>query len=115
MKKEKVAFLVSGGITIISLFMPIVSFLGISINFMRGDGILILILCALAMVLSYFNKNKLCLVFVALSIIVSIYDLSKLVSNEYSSAFLGSGFYFLIIGLIAMLITSILNLKNEKV
>ena len=112
--------LVSIVIVGVSCFLPLVSILGYSMNFVyyNGkvlDGTIIVALEVVALICLLFKKRIPVFVFQVISVILAIYDFINIFKISLVSSILGIGFYLLVISLIAAFVLSLIRIiKKDK-
>lgn len=125
-KKLKYAFYICLGIIIVGCFLPYVTILNVSTNYVFydgnvKDGIFIIILGILALI--FISKNKFLGTLISQFISVGIFfldyiDYKSKINNlgTYISSFskFGVGFYIVLIGLIFSLVISIMLVINRR-
>ena len=97
-------------LSIIGCFLPFVSVFGYDYPYIKGDGIIVLVLCIVSMVLAFLNKAKISCVANVLALIVTFMGISKLA--EISLEFLGVGAYLIIIANIVAIVGSVKSGNN---
>ena len=97
-------------LAIIGCFMPFISFWGVTVNYIEGDGRIVLVLSIISIVLAFF-KTKIAFIPNILSLIVCFVDISAL--ESFSLDFLGTGAYVIIIACIVSIIGSIISKKAQ--
>ena len=111
-------------LAIVGLFLPIAkvssSVLTLSVNFIDGDGIIVLIAMIISIVLFLLNKIIPTLVLTIISLGITLYDsinASRLfnTTSPLVDVGFGIGFYITLIGLLISLVVIIYALINKKV
>lgn len=110
-------------LTIIGLFLPIAkvssSLLTLTVSFIQGDGIIVIILTIISIILFLCNKIIPTLILTIISLGITLYDsinVSRLFksSNELVNVGFGIGFYMILIGLLITLVIVISTLISKK-
>jgi len=110
LKKPSMLMLLGGNIlSIIGCFLPFVSMWGFSTSYIEGDGVIVLVLCAVSIVLA-FVKAKFAFIANAIALIVTFIGVSQ--AAEFSLDLLGVGAYVIIIANIVAIIGSIKSAKE---
>lgn len=117
-KKKNIPELVSTAVVALSVFLPYASIWGISKSLIQGaDGIVIIVFAIIGVICSLLNKHIGVIVAGGLSLGMFLLEEASIRSGEYGelvSSMLtrGGGYYLLIIGSIAMIITAIIAKKK---
>lgn len=97
-------------VAIIGCFLPFISVFGQSVNYIEGDGVIVIVLSIVSMVLGLF-KAKLAFIPAILSLVVCFFDLSAL--ESYALDLMGIGAWLIIIANIVVIIGSLISKKAE--
>lgn len=102
-------------VTIIATFMPVVSFMGMSISFVaeetRTEGMAIIVLALIGGLLGYFRKGKFGFIPAAIALILYGYDVSPALD---AGANTDIGGILIIVGTIAMIVGSIMEFVKGR-
>lgn len=94
-KKPSILMLLGGNVlSIIGCFLPFVSVFGFSVAYIEGDGVFVLILCAIGIALTFF-KPKFAFIPNILALLVTFIGISG--AADFSLSILGIGAYLIII------------------
>ena len=107
-------------LVLIGCFLPLakVSVLGFSqaVNYIDGDGVIVLIAIIVSAVLAFLKKEKISLISTGIATIVTLYDAINVSHVTRSSSLggvsLGIGFWIILIGLIIAIVLPLLP-KNK--
>ena len=100
----------------LGLFLPFLNFLFVKINFFEGDGKIVLIGLIICAIFIFMKKPKITLISSLLCSGITLYDLiNTLVKLEFNTLIqIEVGFYLIMLGLILIIVSSILMIKERK-
>ena len=101
----------------LGLFLPFLNLLFVKINFFEGDGKIVLIGLIICAIFIFMKKPKVTLISSLLCSGITIFDLiNTLVKLEFNPLIqIEVGFYLIILGLILIIVSSILIIKEQKI
>ena len=101
----------------LGLFLPFLNLLFVKINYFEGDGKIILIGLIICVIFIFKKKPKGALISSLLCSGITLYDLIYiLVKLEFNPLIqIEVGFYLIILGLILIIVSSILMIKEQKI
>ena len=115
-EKSFIIWCVGAGLILLGCILPFASTLGISVNYISGDGKLVLIFIAVGTVLLYLKKELYGMVSSLLGALLYLFDFFKTVSSGYSTI----GAYTILVGFLVLAFVAflekdkILSGKNGK-
>lgn len=100
----------------LGLFLPFLNLLFVKINFFEGDGKIVLFGLIICAIFIFMKKPKVTLISSLLCSGITLYDLiNTLVKLEFSTLIqIEVGFYLIMLGLILIIVSSILMIKERK-
>ena len=100
----------------LGLFLPFLNLLFVKINFFEGDGKIVLFGLIICAIFIFMKKPKITLIFSLLCSGITLYDLiNTLVKLEFNTLIqIEVGFYLIMLGLILIIVSSILMIKERK-
>lgn len=107
----KLAIIIGNILTCIGCFLPFISLFNLSMSFIEGDGILVVILSVVAIIIALF-KPKFAFIPNALSLFITIHDMIN-IADISSTRMLAIGAYVILIGTIVAIVGSILALIKK--
>ena len=115
MKKDVLGYvgcIISG----LGLFLPFLNLLFVKINFFEGDGKIVLFGLIICAIFIFMKKPKITLISSLLCSGITLYDLiNTLVKLEFNTLIqIEVGFYLIMLGLILIIVSSILMIKERK-
>lgn len=101
----------------LGLFLPFLNLLFVKINFFEGDGKIVLFGLIICAIFIFMKKPKVTLISSLLCSGITIFDLiNTLVKLEFNPLIqIEVGFYLIILGLILIIVSSILIIKEQKI
>ena len=101
----------------LGLFLPFLNFLFVKINYFEGDGKIVLIGLIICAIFIFMKKPNVTLISSLLCSGITIFDLiNTLVKLEFNPLIqIEVGFYLIILGLILIIVSSILIIKEQKI
>ncbi len=108
-KSTSMLMLLGGNIfSIIGCFLPFLTVFGFSVSYIKGDGVFVVILCAVSILLA-FIKTKFAFIANILALIVTFVAIFQ--AADFSLEILGAGAYIIVI---ANIVAIIGGLKARK-
>ena len=100
----------------LGLFLPFLNLLFVKINFFEGDGKIVLFGLIICAIFIFMKKPKITLISSLLCSGITLYDLiNTLVKLEFNTLIqIEVGFYLIMLGLILIIVSSILMIKERK-
>lgn len=101
----------------LGLFLPFLNLLFVKINFFEGDGKIVLIGLIICAIFIFMKKPIITLISSLLCSGITLYDLiNTLVKLEFNTLIqIEVGFYLIMLGLILIIISSVLMIKERKI
>lgn len=100
----------------LGLFLPFLNLLFVKINYFEGDGKIVLFGLIICAIFIFMKKPKITLISSLLCSGITLYDLiNTLVKLEFNTLIqIEVGFYLIMLGLILIIVSSILMIKERK-
>ena len=101
----------------LGLFFPFLNLLFVKINFFEGDGKIVLFGLIICAIFIFMKKPKITLISSLLCSGITLYDLiNTLVKLEFNTLIqIEVGFYLIMLGLILIIVSSVLMIKERKI